>query len=109
MVEEVTIKELLKRAGVDADNERYQELASYIAAHGVYAVDLTDDASESNASQTQSHLVFDPNSEEAKRYEPNPLELKGKLKEENKWPKPESTWLQVPMSMCRSRLLKSST
>lgn len=64
MAEEITIKELLKRAGVDADSERYQELASYIAEHGVYAVDLTDDDLEENASQTQSHLVFNPNSEE---------------------------------------------
>lgn len=59
MAEEVTIKELFKRAGVDSDSERYQELASYIAAHGVYAVDLTDNGSESNTSQTQSHLVLD--------------------------------------------------
>ena len=46
MVEEITIKELLERAGVDVDSERYQELASYIAAHAVYAVELNDNDSE---------------------------------------------------------------
>lgn len=76
MVEEITIKELLEKAGVDADSKRYQELASYIATHVVYAVDLTGDASESNASQAQSHLVFDPNSKETKHYDPDPLGLK---------------------------------
>ena len=59
MAEEVTIKELLKKAGVDADSERYQELASYIAEHGVYAVDLTDDGSEAITSQT--HFICIPN------------------------------------------------
>lgn len=59
MTEEVTIKELLKRAGVDSDSERYQELASYIAKHVVYAVDLTDDDSEANTSQT--HFICMPN------------------------------------------------
>lgn len=71
MVEEITIKELLKRAGVDADDERYQELASYIAAHGVYAVDLTDDASEANTSQ--EHIICIPN---ANQTQPNALERK---------------------------------
>lgn len=69
MTEEVTIKALLKRAGVDSDSARYPELASYIAKHGMYALDLTDDYSESNASQTQSHLVFDPNSKEERNEE----------------------------------------
>lgn len=59
MTEEITIKELLEKAGVDADDERYQELASYIAAHGVYAVDLADDGSEAITSQT--HIMCIPN------------------------------------------------
>lgn len=53
MAEEITIKELLEKAGVDVDSERYQELASYIAAHGVYAVELNDNDLESNTNQTQ--------------------------------------------------------
>lgn len=71
MAKEVTIKELLKKAGVDG--ARYQELASYLAAHAVYAVELNDNDSESNANQAQSNanqtqiLVFDPNSEEEKK------------------------------------------
>lgn len=71
MAEEITIKELLEKAGVDADSERYQELASYIAKHVVYAVDLTDDASEAIASQT--HIICKPNTI---KHEPNALERK---------------------------------
>lgn len=53
MAKEVTIKGLLKRAGVDGT--RYPGIASYLAAHAVYAVELNDNDSESNANQTQSN------------------------------------------------------
>ena len=67
MVEEITIKELLEKAGVDADEERYQELASYIATHGVYAVDLTDDDSEANTVRTHIIPIPNANQTQAKR------------------------------------------
>lgn len=65
--EEITIKELLEKAGVDADDERYQELASYIAKHVVYAVDLTDDASGANTVQTNIIPIPNANQTQAKR------------------------------------------
>lgn len=51
MAKEVTIKGLLKRAGVDS--ARRPGIVSYLAAHAVYALELTDNDSESNANQTQ--------------------------------------------------------
>lgn len=57
MAKEVTIKELLKKAGVDS--ACHPELASYLAAHAVYALDLTDNNSESSANQT--HIICKPN------------------------------------------------
>ena len=67
MTEEITIKELLEKAGVDPDSQRYQELASYIAAHGVYAVDLTDNDSEANTVQTHIIPIPNANQTQAKR------------------------------------------